>query len=82
MKYSELTAKNREELQKELKEKKQQLFSLRMKLKTMQLSNTGEIKLKRREIAQTQTAIRQAEITAAIKAIEADIKAEIKGESK
>ena len=74
MKYSELTAKNREELQKELKEKKQQLFSLRMKLKTMQLSNTGEIKLKRREIAQTQTAIRQAEIKAVI--------AEIKGESK
>ena len=74
MKYSELTAKNREELQKELKEKKQQLFSLRMKLKTMQLSNTGEIKLKRREIAQTQTAIRQAEIKAVI--------AEIKGEGK
>ena len=57
MKYSEIKAKSREDLLKDIKEKKLQLFSLRMKQKTMQLSNTNEIRTKRKEIAQTLTAL-------------------------
>ncbi|MDR0665651.1 MAG: 50S ribosomal protein L29 [Helicobacteraceae bacterium] len=52
-----MRAKSQEELLKDLKEKKTQLFSLRLKLKTMQLTNTGEIKGKRLEIARIQTAL-------------------------
>ncbi|GHS87862.1 50S ribosomal protein L29 [Campylobacterota bacterium] len=57
MKYSEIKDKSREDLQKDLKERKTQLFSLRLKLKTMQLTNTAEIRQKRKEIAKIQTAI-------------------------
>ncbi|GHV08852.1 50S ribosomal protein L29 [Campylobacterota bacterium] len=57
MKYSEIKSKSREDLLKDVKEKKLQLFSLRMKQKTMQLSNTNEIRTKRKEIAQTLTAL-------------------------
>ncbi|MDR1450896.1 MAG: 50S ribosomal protein L29 [Helicobacteraceae bacterium] len=52
-----MNAKSREDLLKDLKEKKTQLFSLRLKLKTMQLTNSGEIKGKRVEIARIQTAL-------------------------
>jgi large subunit ribosomal protein L29 len=54
---AEIRAKSQEELHKELKEKKTQLFSLRLKLKTMQLTNSGEIRSKRLEIARIQTAL-------------------------
>jgi large subunit ribosomal protein L29 len=54
---AEIRAKSSQDLLKELKEKKTQLFSLRLKLKTMQLTNTGEIKSKRLEIARIQTAL-------------------------
>jgi large subunit ribosomal protein L29 len=54
---AEMRAKGEEELTKELKEKKKQLFSLRTKLKTMQLSNSNEIGAKRKEIARILTAI-------------------------
>ena len=40
-----------------LKEKKLLLFKLRMKLKTMQLKNTNEIKETRRDIARINTAL-------------------------
>jgi len=40
-----------------LKEKKVLLFTLRQKLKTMQLSNPNEISAVRKEIAQINTAI-------------------------
>jgi len=57
MKYTEISEKSLEELQGELKEKKVLLFSLRAKLKTMQLTNPNEIKAVRRDIARIQTAI-------------------------
>ncbi|MDR1910799.1 MAG: 50S ribosomal protein L29 [Helicobacteraceae bacterium] len=53
----DLRAKSKEDLIKELKEKKTQLFSLRLKLKTMQLSSPSEIGSKRIEIARIQTAL-------------------------
>ena len=41
MNYSDISAKTLEELTALLKEKKVQLFELRLKLKTMQLTNTA-----------------------------------------
>lgn len=57
MKYSEINAKSSADLKKDLKNKKLELFTLRMKLKTMQLTNTSEIGKARKEIAQIMTAI-------------------------
>ena len=57
MNYSDISAKTPVELTALLKEKKVQLFELRLKLKTMQLTNTSELKAAKKEIAQIQTAI-------------------------
>ena len=57
MKYTELKDKSVAELNALLKEKKVLLFTLRQKLKTMQLSNPNEISAVRKEIAQINTAI-------------------------
>lgn len=57
MKYTELKDKSVAELNALLKEKKVLLFTLRQKLKTMQLSNPNEISAVRNEIAQINTAI-------------------------
>ena len=57
MKYTELNDKSVAELNALLKEKKVLLFTLRQKLKTMQLSNPNEISAVRKEIAQINTAI-------------------------
>ena len=57
MKYTELKDKSVAELNALLKEKKVLLFTLRQKLKTMQLSNPNEISAVRKEIAQVNTAI-------------------------
>lgn len=57
MKYTELKEKSVAELNALLKEKKVLLFTLRQKLKTMQLSNPNEISAVRKEIAQINTAI-------------------------
>ena len=57
MKYTELKDKSVAELNGLLKEKKVLLFTLRQKLKTMQLSNPNEISAVRKEIAQINTAI-------------------------
>ena len=57
MKYTELKDKSVAELIALLKEKKVLLFTLRQKLKTMQLSNPNEISAVRKEIAQINTAI-------------------------
>jgi large subunit ribosomal protein L29 len=57
MNYSDISAKTPEELTALLKEKKVQLFELRLKLKTMQLTNTSELRAAKKEIAQIQTAI-------------------------
>tara|TARA_B110000046_G_C13009308_1_gene405938 strand:- start:2647 stop:2832 length:186 start_codon:yes stop_codon:yes gene_type:complete len=57
MNYSDINAKTLEELTALLKEKKVQLFELRLKLKTMQLTNTSEVSAAKKDIAQIQTAI-------------------------
>ncbi|WP_462112569.1 50S ribosomal protein L29 [Campylobacter concisus] len=59
MKYTETELKDKSvaELNALLKEKKVLLFTLRQKLKTMQLSNPNEISAVRKEIAQINTAI-------------------------
>jgi large subunit ribosomal protein L29 len=57
MKYTDLEGKTLEELQTLLKEKKQELFTLKVKLKTMQLTNTSEIRVTKKDIARIQTAI-------------------------
>ena len=57
MKYTDIKDKSVAELNALLKEKKVLLFTLRQKLKTMQLSNLNEIRAVRKEIAQINTAI-------------------------
>ena len=57
MKYTDIKNKSVAELNALLKEKKVLLFTLRQKLKTMQLSNPNEISAVRKEIAQINTAI-------------------------
>jgi len=57
MKYSDLADKSVEELQALLKEKKSELFTLRVKHKTMQLQNTSELRVVKKDIARINTAI-------------------------
>ena len=57
MKYTDIKDKSVAELNALLKEKKVLVFTLRQKLKTMQLSNPNEISAVRKEIAQINTAI-------------------------
>ena len=57
MNYSDLKEKSLQELNELLKEKKVLLFELKAKLKTMQLTNTSELRACKKEIAQINTAI-------------------------
>ena len=57
MKYTDIKDKDLGELNSMLKEKKVLLFELKTKLKTMQLTNTNEIKVVRKDIARINTAI-------------------------
>ena len=57
MKYTEINQKNIQELQKLLKEKETTLFELNLKLRTMQQTNTSEIKATRKDIARIKTAM-------------------------
>ncbi len=57
MKYIDLNGKSASELLELLKEKKVLLFTVKQKLKTMQLTNPNEIKEVRRDIARINTAI-------------------------
>jgi large subunit ribosomal protein L29 len=57
MNYTDLKDKNLNELQVLLKEKKVLLFELKAKLKTMQLTNTSELRVAKKDIARIQTAI-------------------------
>jgi len=57
MKYSSIQEKSVEELTALLKEKKLELFGLKAKQKTMQLTNTSELKVAKKDIARIQTAI-------------------------
>ena len=57
MKYIELREKTREELETLLKEKKKELFNLRIKKQMSQLQNTAELRMVRKDIARINTAI-------------------------
>ncbi|MDX1809142.1 MAG: 50S ribosomal protein L29 [Sulfurospirillaceae bacterium] len=57
MKYIDLAEKSALELLELLKEKKVLLFTLKQKLKTMQLTNPNELREVRRDIARINTAI-------------------------
>ena len=57
MKYTEIKDKDIKELNELLKEKKLLLFTLKGKLRTMQLNNPNEIREVRRDIARIKTAI-------------------------
>ena len=57
MNYTDLKDKNLSELQVLLKVKKVLLFELKAKLKTMQLTNTSELRAAKKDIARIQTAI-------------------------
>jgi len=58
MKYSDLAEKNVEELNALLKEKKTELFTLKIKKQMMQLQNTSELRVAKKDIARIQTALR------------------------
>lgn len=57
MKYTEIKNKTAAELTTMLKEKKVLLFTLKQKLKTMQLTNPKEISQVKKDIARISTAI-------------------------
>ncbi len=57
MKYTDLADKNTAELQAMLKEKKTELFTLKIKQKMMQLQNTSELKIAKKDIAKINTAL-------------------------
>ena len=60
MKYTDLQGKDIAELQKLLREKKLELFTLKVKLKTMQLTNTAELRAVKKDVARILTAINAA----------------------
>ncbi|MDO9267166.1 MAG: 50S ribosomal protein L29 [Sulfurimonas sp.] len=57
MKYSDLADKNVAELQAMLKEKKTQLFTLKIKKQMMQLQNTSELRIAKKDVARISTAL-------------------------
>ncbi|GAB0172225.1 50S ribosomal protein L29 [Helicobacter trogontum] len=57
MKYTDLKDKELSELRQLLKDKKTELFTLKIKLKTAQLTKPSEISVVRKDIARISTAI-------------------------
>ncbi|MBA1419632.1 MAG: 50S ribosomal protein L29 [Epsilonproteobacteria bacterium] len=57
MKYIDIKDKSEAELTAMLKEKKLELFTLNAKQKTMQLTNTTELRVAKKDIARIQTAL-------------------------
>ncbi|HUH42684.1 MAG: 50S ribosomal protein L29 [Sulfurimonas sp.] len=57
MKYSDLADKNIAELQAMLKEKKTQLFTLKIKRQMMQLQDTSELRIAKKDVARINTAL-------------------------
>ncbi|PZT48315.1 50S ribosomal protein L29 [Helicobacter valdiviensis] len=57
MKFTEINTKSLEELKTLLKEKETSLFELRLKLKTMQLTNSSEVRATKKDIARIKTAL-------------------------
>lgn len=59
MKFTDLKDKDEKALFQDLKQKKLEIFEMRLKLKTMQLNKTSEILAVRKDIARIKTAISQ-----------------------
>ncbi len=57
MKYSDLADKNPVELQAMLKKRKTELFTLKIKKQMMQLQNTSELRIAKKDVARIQTAL-------------------------
>ena len=57
MKYSDLADKSVAELQAMLKERKTQLFTLKIKKQMMQLQNTSELRIAKKDVARIKTAL-------------------------
>jgi large subunit ribosomal protein L29 len=57
MKYSDLADKNSAELKAMLKVRKTELFTLKIKQKMMQLQDTSEIRVAKKDIARINTAL-------------------------
>ncbi len=57
MNYSDLSGKTVAELNAMLKEKKTELFTLKIKKQMMQLQNTSELNVAKKDIARINTAI-------------------------
>jgi len=57
MNYIDIKDKSEAELIAMLKEKKLELFTLNAKQKTMQLTNTSELRVAKKDIARIQTAL-------------------------
>jgi len=57
MNYTDIESKTEAELLESLKEKKLELFTLKAKQKTMQLTNTTELRIAKKDIARIQTAL-------------------------
>ncbi len=57
MKYTDLQEKSVAELNELLKEKKIEVFTLKVKLKTMQLTNTAELSAAKKDVARIKTAL-------------------------
>ncbi|CAI6146792.1 MAG TPA: 50S ribosomal protein L29 [Sulfurimonas sp.] len=57
MKYSDLADKTVAELNAQLKTRKTELFTLKIKQKMMQLQNTSELRIAKKDIAKINTAI-------------------------
>jgi len=66
MNYSDLSGKTVAELNAMLKEKKTELFTLKIKKQMMQLQNTSELRVAKKDIAKINTAITAAN-TAVVK---------------
>jgi len=57
MKYTDLSDKTVADLQGMLKQKKTELFTMKIKQKMMQLTNTAELRAVKKDIARINTAI-------------------------
>ena len=57
MNYTDIASKTEAELLELLKEKKIELFTLKAKQKTMQLTNTTELRVAKKDIARIQTVL-------------------------
>ena len=57
MKYSDLADKSLVELQAMLKKRKTELFTLKIKKQMMQLQNTSELRIAKKDVARIQTAL-------------------------